>query len=94
MTDSDRPRTSKLQFTKEETEPQEAPTASKERKVMQKSKPAQAKVKSAPESVLDSDGKASPSLVGSAMVGTGAVASRRIPQPPTDAGLTHAEKVR
>ena len=95
MTDSDRPRTSKLQFTKEETEPQEAPvTASKERKMMQKSKPAQAKSKSAPESVLASDGKASPSLVGSATVGTGAVASRRIPQPPTDAGLTHAEKVR
>lgn len=95
MTDSDRPHTSKLQFTKEETEPQEAPvTASKERKVMQKSKPAQTKVKSAPESVLTADGKASPSLVGSATVGTGAVASRRIPQPSTDAELRHAERVR
>ena len=42
MMDSDRPRTSKLQFTREETQPQEtADTASKQKKLMQKRKPEQ-----------------------------------------------------
>ncbi len=94
MMESDRPRTSKLQFTKEETQPQETPvSASKEQKLMQKGKPAQTKVKSAPESSLAPDGKVNLPLAGSAMAGVGTVASRRMPQPPMDAELTHVEKV-
>ena len=94
MMESDRPRTSKLQFTKEETQPQETPvSASKEQKLMQKGKPAQAKVKSAPESSLAPDGKVNLPLAGSAMAGVGTVVSRRMPQPPMDAELTHVEKV-
>ena len=94
MMESDRPRTSKLQFTKEETQPQETPvSASKEQKLMQKGKPAQTKVKSAPESSLAPDGKVNLPLAGSAMAGIGTVASRRMPQPPMDAELTHVEKV-
>lgn len=94
MMESDRPRTSKLQFTKEETQPQETPvSASKEQKLMQKGKPAQTKVKSAPESSLAPDGKVNLPLAGSAMAGVGTVVSRRMPQPPMDAELTHVEKV-
>jgi hypothetical protein len=94
MTNSDRPRTSKLQFTKEETQPQETPvSASKEQKLMQKGKPAQTKVKSAPESSLAPDGKVNLPLAGSAMAGVGTVVSRRMPQSPMDAELTHVEKV-
>jgi len=91
MMDSDRPRTSKLQFTREETQPQEtADTASKQKKLMQKRKPAQMESKSVPDSDLTADGKLH-SLFAEPVTKSGSKPELRLP---TKEDWAHMEKIR